>query len=392
MDLTLAAIVIMSGWVLAIFAAGLVMVLRPGGVAVGFAPATAAASTSTGRRGEILLGGGAEVFGNFRGRVRGVQLRPDNRQLQDVELASGLEDGQVPAASILSADGQVLQLADGWPEAPPEGPPTVAATLRDNATVIGAEGKRLGKLRLVCYDEASRTVTGLVVEGRGMPSRRLLPIDRVMAAGPDRITTTLKATDWTNLQPFATDWEIRQSVLQQVSLDPTLEAVSRALSIDIQDQRARLRGYATDDAQAERVAQAVRSVPGVAELDLDLVTDEGLAGAVREALGRDPVTSAARVQVSAHFGTVDIGGEVPEQFTGDPDLVAQRTVDRELVVAALRTLSEEHRDVVLECYFRGSTVAEAARTLGIPPGTVKSRTHYALRSLKLVLEELGVTQ
>jgi RNA polymerase sigma-70 factor, ECF subfamily len=69
--------------------------------------------------------------------------------------------------------------------------------------------------------------------------------------------------------------------------------------------------------------------------------------------------------------------------------VAQRTVDRQLVVAAMRTLSDEHRDVVLECYFRGSTVAEAARTLGIPPGTVKSRTHYALRALKLAIEELG---
>jgi RNA polymerase sigma-70 factor, ECF subfamily len=81
--------------------------------------------------------------------------------------------------------------------------------------------------------------------------------------------------------------------------------------------------------------------------------------------------------------------EVPEQFAGDLDMVAQRTVDRELVVTALRTLSDEHRDVILECYFRGSTVAEAAGTLGIPPGTVKSRTHYALRALKLAIEELG---
>jgi RNA polymerase sigma-70 factor (ECF subfamily) len=29
--------------------------------------------------------------------------------------------------------------------------------------------------------------------------------------------------------------------------------------------------------------------------------------------------------------------------------------------------------------------------LGIPEGTVKSRTHYALRALRLALEELGVT-
>ena len=36
-------------------------------------------------------------------------------------------------------------------------------------------------------------------------------------------------------------------------------------------------------------------------------------------------------------------------------------------------------------------MAEAARDLGVPEGTVKSRTHYALRALRLALEEMGVT-
>ena len=321
MDLTLAAIIIMGGWVVAIIAAGLVMVLRPGGVAIRFAPAAAPDLRPTGRRDEILLGGVAEVFGTFRGRVRGVQLRPDNRELEDVELGSGLENGQVPATAILSADGQVLQLADRWPEPPTDSPTPEAAMLRENATVMGADGKRLGKLRLVCFDEASRTVTTLVVEGRGTPGRRLLPIDRVIAAGPDRIMTTLKAADWTKLQPFATDWEVRQSVLQLLAADSTLQALTRTLSIDVQDQRVQLRGYATDDTQAQRVAQAVRSVPEVAELDLDLVTDQSLAREVSEALARDPATSAAPVQISAHFGTVDIAGEVPDRATA-------RAIDR----------------------------------------------------------------
>ena len=49
-----------------------------------------------------------------------------------------------------------------------------------------------------------------------------------------------------------------------------------------------------------------------------------------------------------------------------------------------------HRAVLLECYYRGAPVAEAARHLGVPEGTVKSRTHYALRALRLALEEMGV--
>jgi RNA polymerase sigma-70 factor (ECF subfamily) len=56
-------------------------------------------------------------------------------------------------------------------------------------------------------------------------------------------------------------------------------------------------------------------------------------------------------------------------------------------MTALLGLSPEHRAVLVECYFRGASVAEAAQRLGIPPGTVKSRTHYALRALRLALEE-----
>jgi RNA polymerase sigma-70 factor (ECF subfamily) len=62
-----------------------------------------------------------------------------------------------------------------------------------------------------------------------------------------------------------------------------------------------------------------------------------------------------------------------------------------VVAEAVTKLSQEHRAVLLECYYRGAPVAEAARRLGVPEGTVKSRTHYALRALRLALEEMGVS-
>ena len=58
---------------------------------------------------------------------------------------------------------------------------------------------------------------------------------------------------------------------------------------------------------------------------------------------------------------------------------------------AMSRLSTDHREVLHECYLRGHSVTEAAARLGIPEGTVKSRTHYALRALRLALEELGVS-
>jgi RNA polymerase sigma-70 factor (ECF subfamily) len=67
----------------------------------------------------------------------------------------------------------------------------------------------------------------------------------------------------------------------------------------------------------------------------------------------------------------------------------QQTLDRQLVQAALQTLSIEHRQALFECYFRGASIAEAADTLGVPPGTVKSRTHYALRALRQAVDGTG---
>jgi len=61
------------------------------------------------------------------------------------------------------------------------------------------------------------------------------------------------------------------------------------------------------------------------------------------------------------------------------------------VAAALERLTPEHRQMIRMAQFRGLTMREIAETTGLPLGTVKSRTWYALRSLRLVLEEMGVT-
>jgi RNA polymerase sigma-70 factor (ECF subfamily) len=55
---------------------------------------------------------------------------------------------------------------------------------------------------------------------------------------------------------------------------------------------------------------------------------------------------------------------------------------------ALDRLSPSHRAVIEEIYLNGRTAREAAVRLGIPEGTVFSRSYYALRVLR---QEMGVT-
>ena len=60
--------------------------------------------------------------------------------------------------------------------------------------------------------------------------------------------------------------------------------------------------------------------------------------------------------------------------------------DRDQLERAFRQLSAEHRAVVVLTYYHGMTGQEAAVALGISPGTVASRLHYALRALRALLD------
>ncbi|WP_446474105.1 sigma-70 family RNA polymerase sigma factor [Actinomadura opuntiae] len=62
-----------------------------------------------------------------------------------------------------------------------------------------------------------------------------------------------------------------------------------------------------------------------------------------------------------------------------------------VVTEALASLSPAHRQALTETVLRDRTVNQAAEHLGIPVGTVKSRVYYALRALRVALEERGVT-
>ncbi len=59
------------------------------------------------------------------------------------------------------------------------------------------------------------------------------------------------------------------------------------------------------------------------------------------------------------------------------------------VEEAMRRIGDQHRRILVETYYRGRPYAEVSTDLGIPVGTVKSRVYYALRALRIALEEIG---
>lgn len=77
-------------------------------------------------------------------------------------------------------------------------------------------------------------------------------------------------------------------------------------------------------------------------------------------------------------------GEVPHDELPEPPVVARdetAILQRHTVSTALGRLSREHRQVIVLRYFADLSESRTATVLGIPPGTVKSRTARALVQL-----------
>ncbi|WP_165988173.1 sigma-70 family RNA polymerase sigma factor [Streptomyces sp. YIM 98790] len=101
---------------------------------------------------------------------------------------------------------------------------------------------------------------------------------------------------------------------------------------------------------------------------------------------------ARNLAVDAHRRdrSVPMGMLPPELLQrADGTDVADTVATRQVVRRALSRLSPEHRDAVVTVLLHDLSGAEAARALGVPAGTVKSRLHYALRALRRDLERAG---
>lgn len=69
---------------------------------------------------------------------------------------------------------------------------------------------------------------------------------------------------------------------------------------------------------------------------------------------------------------------------------SEQVLTMQVVSEAMRDLNGQHREVLRQVYCLGNSVAQTSAELGIPPGTVKSRTHYAVRALREALASRGM--
>src|SRR3954467_1516098 len=157
--------------------------------------------------------------------------------------------------------------------------------------------------------------------------------------------------------------------------------------------------YRTYGSELYGVAVSALGDPGPAE---ELV-QEGFTRVWRHAQSYDPDKASFRTWLYgiARNAIIDLkrrqsvrpalaAHPATDEDQGPADASFERALLRWQVGAALERLTPEHRQVIRLAHFQGLTLREIAERTGIPLGTVKSRTSYALRGLRLALEEMGV--
>ena len=142
--------------------------------------------------------------------------------------------------------------------------------------------------------------------------------------------------------------------------------------------------YVSDRHRAEDLVQEtlLRAWRHIDQLD----TDNGRTRSYLLTIARNVVTNAWRAEQRRPRLVAD---DSAVAAASSPDSVDQ-LVEGWLISEALERLSADHQAVVRAVYYEGQSVADAARQLSVPEGTVKSRAYYAVRALRTVFEEMGV--
>src|ERR1700677_4364803 len=132
------------------------------------------------------------------------------------------------------------------------------------------------------------------------------------------------------------------------------------------------------------------------------VVQETFSRAWRSRARFDPTLGSLRTWLFAIERRViyDVSAQVTKNAVtsidriGDPP--GEETIERAMlgwqIESALQRLDADHRMIVTELYFNGRSGREVAEMFGLPEGTVRSRAFYALKMLRLLLEEDGWNQ
>jgi len=131
--------------------------------------------------------------------------------------------------------------------------------------------------------------------------------------------------------------------------------------------------YLAEDATQRALLEAWQSLPRLRDPDrFEAWTHRLIVNAC--------LTEARRER--RHRGNLRLlSTDEPSVLDSTSNIAIQHQLDH-----AFRQLGVEHRTVIVLIHYVGLSAAEAAEVMGTPVGTVRSRLHYALKSMRASVE------
>jgi RNA polymerase sigma-70 factor (ECF subfamily) len=127
-----------------------------------------------------------------------------------------------------------------------------------------------------------------------------------------------------------------------------------------------------EDAVQEALVRCWRDLPSLREPDrFDAWLNRILMRSITDEARKQRTYVAKVIQLTHEPAEADTSGAL---------------ADRDEIARVFERLSIEHRTIVVLHHYLGMTLDEAARTIGVPHGTARSRLHYATEALRAALE------
>jgi osmotically-inducible protein OsmY len=264
-------------------------------------------------RDTFTLGARVEETVHPVGRLKAIALETGSRRLEYLLVSfRGRPAQRVPVAAVTQADGEVVNLQEGWHSLPLEASEQAnTIELSAKTRVYGLDGQRLGHIIAAYFDPETGKGTLVLRPWFAPNERRLIPFEHIVDFTDGDVNTDIPTWQWPLFREMR-DEEVKERVEAALREHPELGRLDAgAIEVSSSNQFVLLKGHARNRQSAAKAVLIAALTTGVLGVKHQLILDDELEKAIKQALAADPLATTANIQVGVTLGMVSLTGVAP---------------------------------------------------------------------------------
>ena len=248
------------------------------------------------------------------GILLNVIFDPATRRLTHISVKQGRFFGKIvhlPYGTVENATGDGVTLSINRDDVATVSSVTVEGALLDNKSVVeNAASTARGTLMMVAVHPENGELAYLVVHHLRPGQNTLLRQNFVTDIGTGYVKVNIPDTSLNELPPYRPD-DVLQQEVEAILFDLTpLHVDLKGITVRVLDSVLYLDGNISSSLRGDIARDQVSGVPGLLEINNNLVGDDRLAADLAMALGSDPRTRDLPIGVYPRLGVVRLSGAV----------------------------------------------------------------------------------